>query len=320
MGQLDPRRGLQVTTANGPTRIPIQYHGFAWQPEDFNHWSPVGDYDDEHLARKHQRTGWGVPLVIVRQRDADERFMTRSLPFSATALLRPATNARPGADPPSAPQVLEVFNPLAVKTLPKDDGQSTPLAADLSAPLAWLNQNAPHLDYQAFLHPDRMHTTGQLVMLEPYQAGKIPVIFVHGLLSDPLTWNGLINELRASDWFNELFFRPLPFVQRAVFIGTPHGGSPIARERIGRLASHLQTHPDTVQEVLRILMLHSRLPAGFQTDIDAVQEQAAVAGQLGDIRCGTEVKLIRGQGNAFDPDQVVAGSHTPDVGQLVDGR
>jgi len=177
-GQLDPRRGLTVTTAKGPTRIPIQYHAFPWQPEDCNRWIPVGEYEDERLARKHQRTGWKVPLVIVRQRDADERFMTRSQAFSATALLRPAPAAGSGEDKPSAPHVLEVFHPLAVKALPKDDRQSTPLAADLSAPIAWLNQNTPHLNFQAYLHPDRQHSSGQLIMLEPYQQGKIPVIFV----------------------------------------------------------------------------------------------------------------------------------------------
>jgi pimeloyl-ACP methyl ester carboxylesterase len=33
-------------------------------------------------------------------------------------------------------------------------------------------------------------------MAEPYQPGKIPVIFIHGLLSDPKTWTDLFNEVR----------------------------------------------------------------------------------------------------------------------------
>lgn len=331
-GQLDPQTGLSVTTAQGPVRIPIRYHAFAWQPEDFNEWNSVSEYDAERLGKKHQRSGWGVPLVVLRKRDADERFMTRALPFSATALLRPSSETSSGGLRQPAEQILEVFNPLAVTTLPKDDGSSTPLAADISAPIAWLDKNTPHLNYEAFLHPDQIHAKGQLIMLEPYQRGKIPVIFVHGLLSDPLTWSGLVNELRTYDWVNEryqiwvygystgrpflrsaadmrrecldafnalagpesdpalsrtvlighsmggllsklqvtdsetnlwesfanrpleslqtdqeihqylsnlFFFRPLPFVERVVFIGTPHGGSPIAKEWEGRFASHL---------------------------------------------------------------------------------
>ncbi len=34
-------------------------------------------------------------------------------------------------------------------------------------------------------------------MCEPYQPGKIPIVFVHGLASDPLTWAELANDLQA---------------------------------------------------------------------------------------------------------------------------
>jgi len=34
-------------------------------------------------------------------------------------------------------------------------------------------------------------------MIEPYQRGKIPVVFIHGLLSDPITWLDAVNDLRA---------------------------------------------------------------------------------------------------------------------------
>jgi triacylglycerol esterase/lipase EstA (alpha/beta hydrolase family) len=34
-------------------------------------------------------------------------------------------------------------------------------------------------------------------MLEPYQRGKTPVIFIHGLLSEPMAWADLVNELRV---------------------------------------------------------------------------------------------------------------------------
>jgi pimeloyl-ACP methyl ester carboxylesterase len=329
--QLDPRQGIRVTGQDVNVRVPIRFHAFPWQPEDFNEWIPVQEYDDTHLSRKHQQQGWGVPLVVVRHRAEDDRFMSRTVPFAATALLRPAATPDGESQPPPSGHVLEVFNPLVVQSLPRDAGDWSPLAADSSAPIAWLRKNSPHLQLKSFLHPDRIRQRGQLLMLEPYQPGKIPVIFVHGLLSDPLTWSGLVNELRAHDWFNRryqvwlygystgrpflrsaadlrhecltlfghliqnspdaalqrtvlvghsmgglitklqvshsddllwksfadrpldslqaepatrdylsslFFFEPLPFVERAVFIGTPHGGSPIARESIGRFASH----------------------------------------------------------------------------------
>ena len=34
-------------------------------------------------------------------------------------------------------------------------------------------------------------------MTEPYQRGKIPVVFIHGMYSDPVTWVETLNELKA---------------------------------------------------------------------------------------------------------------------------
>jgi pimeloyl-ACP methyl ester carboxylesterase len=42
-------------------------------------------------------------------------------------------------------------------------------------------------------------------MLTPYQCGKIPVVFVHGLLSDPATWMPMRNQLDGKSWFRERY-------------------------------------------------------------------------------------------------------------------
>ena len=34
-----------------------------------------------------------------------------------------------------------------------------------------------------------------LYMMQPYQPGKIPVVFVHGLMSDPTVWHQILNDL-----------------------------------------------------------------------------------------------------------------------------
>ncbi len=405
---MDPRSGLNLATEKGPVRIPIHYHAFAWQPEDFNHWIAVSDYDDERLARKHQRTGWGVPLVIVRQREADERFMLKAVPFSATALLRPVSNIPSREQQPFESHVLEVFNPLTVKTLSKDDGSFTPLAGDISAPVAWLGQNSPHLNFQAFLHPDRVRSSGQLIMLEPYQPGKIPVIFTHGLLSGPLTWSGLINELRASDWFNEryqvwlfgystgrpfvrsaadmrreclaaftalagdtpdpalkrtvlighsmggllsklqitqsdailwesfanrpleslqtdqlthqylsslFFFKPLPFVERAVFIGTPHGGSPIANDWINRFTTHLVSRSHEFSDEYKAFLqqnreaIHPFFAKHIPTSVDMLEPQDPCLQAMRQLRVAPRVRM----------HSVIGTGHTMLVGGPADG-
>ncbi len=45
----------------------------------------------------------------------------------------------------------------------------------------------------------------RLYTMEPYQANQIPILFVHGLLSDPFTWADMVNELKAHPGLVEHF-------------------------------------------------------------------------------------------------------------------
>ena len=64
---------------------------------------------------------------------------------------------------------------------------------------------SPNSPIEAFLRPDSADAKAQLVMLEPYQRGKIPVVFVHGIASDPTTWLTMFNTLRSQEWFRERY-------------------------------------------------------------------------------------------------------------------
>ena len=54
-----------------------------------------------------------------------------------------------------------------------------------------------------------------------------------------------------------LFFHPLPFVERVVFIATPHRGSFFAKRRLGRFASRLVTLPGELADSLGDLLLQN---------------------------------------------------------------
>src|SRR5205807_1028895 len=83
-----------------------------------------------------------------------------------------------------------------------------------------------HSDLQGavsnFFNADRLQGRTGIYLTEPYQPGKIPVLFVHGLLSDPLTWATMFNDLRADPelraryqfWF---YFYPtgIPYLETA---------------------------------------------------------------------------------------------------------
>lgn len=75
------------------------------------------------------------------------------------------------------------------------DGQTLPLAVDTTAPRGFLSVYAERLGTHGFLKPRESSQHSGLKMIEPYQRGKISVIFIHGLASDPLTWGSMANDL-----------------------------------------------------------------------------------------------------------------------------
>ena len=67
-------------------------------------------------------------------------------------------------------------------------GAQRPLAADFGAPLAYYPEPGLLLGLMAMMRPENYEQRTGLYMLEPYDPDRIPVIFVHGLLSIPQMW------------------------------------------------------------------------------------------------------------------------------------
>ena len=185
-GRLDPRGRLTIATAQGRQAVPITYYGFAWKPSDFCQVLPAADFDHDGLRHYYYTPGIGTSLVAVRQASHEEEFFSPRQTFPVAAVLRPTASG----------EVLEFYNPLMFDSLAVDPG-TLPLDRDLTASLVYLKETAPQKYLQGFLDPGETDVKPKLVMLEPYQRGKIPVVFIHGLGSDPLTWIDATNNLRA---------------------------------------------------------------------------------------------------------------------------
>jgi pimeloyl-ACP methyl ester carboxylesterase len=197
-GRLDLARGLKIHDGGQTTVVPVVQHGFAWQPGDFQRLHPPPSGHEPLLTRRYGCSGIGLPLVVERSRNNCDPIEARFLPeksfFAATAVLR--------FDGPAA--VLEFHNPVQVRSLATAAGE-LPLARDLSAPLAQTLDEAPRSYFAGFVEPGGAATSARLSFLEPYQTGKIPVVLIHGLFSDPLSWADMVNDLRAVPGFSERF-------------------------------------------------------------------------------------------------------------------
>jgi pimeloyl-ACP methyl ester carboxylesterase len=207
-GRLDPRQQLHVPAGDGSTfTLSVVHEGFAWKPEEFGPLLFCDDFRVTGLANQHHAYGLGVPLIGSRAADAPEpphAFYPRSVRFPVTAFFRfEGTLADLGTCRCGR---LELINPLTVPAV-EARGRSVPLETDLTTPLAYFlaHTDLEYVDLKGFLSADHVRGRSGIYMFEPYQPGKIPVLMVHGLLSSPLTWAPLFNDLRADPALRERF-------------------------------------------------------------------------------------------------------------------
>jgi pimeloyl-ACP methyl ester carboxylesterase len=211
VGQLDPRQELRMPTPDGKGfTLSVLHTGFNWKPDEFSKLLVCSDYSVVGVANQHRTYGLGVPLIATRapcadKDDAARTFYPHEAAFAATAFLRfEGTLADLGTQRCGR---LELYNPLTIQVT-KAAGQTVPLETDLTTPLAYFlaRSNLGDItEYVGFFRGDRIRAQTGMRMLAPYQRGKIPVVLVHGLLSSPITWAPVINDLQADPAVRERY-------------------------------------------------------------------------------------------------------------------
>src|SRR6266576_863984 len=161
----------------------------VWAPNYFATFVPADQIKEKLIRKENIHEGIGGALVGVRKVNPPEKFAPpRGITAPVTATLdfqaKDATLAlrRPAKQPSATVQ-----------------GKVRPLAANFSAPLSYYpppgNLMVAGLlgGFKATNYPA---PTG-LYFLQPYDADRIPLVFVHGLFSTPFDWVKTINGLQA---------------------------------------------------------------------------------------------------------------------------
>jgi len=185
-------------------RYVVQLEPSSAQPQDI---SPLV-YDDlimPSTVRPHQgdtgaiRTGLGVPLVGRIENTADVKTRLPFLPpkggnFTLTALMH---IQEPDADGIRHCK-LRLINTLDSDTVKSPDGERQ-LAADFTAPkhLALSRKAFGSISLKGLLYPEKAIGDCQLYRMDEYDPNRIPVVFVHGLMSDPHIWLNVVSALCA---------------------------------------------------------------------------------------------------------------------------
>lgn len=166
----------------GPTRDGV------WDPAYFTSFTAAAEVPQRNLDRRNLQSGIGGALVGVRKTDPLERFS----PLVGITAPVTATLEFKGRD-----VTLTLIDPSKKPKFPVS-GVARTLDADFSAPLAYYPQQSEYWNgIMGALRVDKYMKTTGLYLLQPYDPDRIPLIFVHGLISTPRMWRNVINELET---------------------------------------------------------------------------------------------------------------------------
>ena len=174
------------------------------EPERIGDLRVASDYRIEGMGHIYRSSGLGVPLVAHRWTDATAQRTCRNSSSLARCELRRRPSYRPAGGYWAAnggeTRDLATARPVHHQSMVvghRDNSLSpqtttTPLATQVS------RSNLATLEWTGLFDSnfERLGVDAGLYMLRPYEPGKIPVVFVHGLVSSPRAWVQVINELQ----------------------------------------------------------------------------------------------------------------------------
>lgn len=173
-----------------------QFFDYPLPAEFVSQYIPCGHFRLSNCEQMNYKFGIGVPLIAV----IDHKKPTYS-PASYPRELSQAVTT-----------LLRFENKSLIRTQNcwfdyfwssqencKIELQEYPLEKDFTTPIAYQYRENSFFDRVRYaFNPDALSLFSEgLYLMEPYTPEKIPVVFVHGLLSSPGTWAQMINTLRA---------------------------------------------------------------------------------------------------------------------------
>nr|WP_283949875.1 alpha/beta fold hydrolase [Limobrevibacterium gyesilva] len=242
----------------GSIDITFDAASVRWGNLVLSDFTPADELHVIGLQNRYRRAGIGAPLAASATAPVQETGfrVAAVLKVPVTALLRIDLAAHDLAQGrlSGSIEVYPAFEPSVVEIR----GQQVPLEADTTAALAYglSNPKIWRSEFAGFLQGDFFaRQPSQLVGVEPYRRGQIPVVFIHGTGSSAGRWGDMLNDLQADPVIREhfqfwVFFystgNPVPYsalqlrtaIEDAVRTLDPQGTDPALRNMV--LVGHSQ--------------------------------------------------------------------------------
>jgi pimeloyl-ACP methyl ester carboxylesterase len=153
------------------------------------------------LSVRNREHGIGAPVICVRAERPGLDFRTST---PATVLLRGPFTLK-DLEATNTVACLGLYSPFETTSVSVGTAE-VPLEADLTTHLAYsLNDSRIwRLGRLDFLAPAE-HIKSQLIHNQPYCPDRIPLVFVHGTFSSPLTWAEMANTLLSDPVLRQKF-------------------------------------------------------------------------------------------------------------------
>jgi pimeloyl-ACP methyl ester carboxylesterase len=176
----------------GPLSLTINAEHLSNRYEIFAGFFPSDSFNVRGFSVRNREAGLGMPLIGVVKKSTTSP-NGGALPL--TAVLRLNGNYTDYLEGNSL-AVLELFSSLDVAET-RLNNQQVPLQTDLTAPLAYRLNDSSLWRMGELRFLTGAEVPQRVLLIQPYEPGRIPIVFVHGTASSPVWWAEMVNTLRA---------------------------------------------------------------------------------------------------------------------------
>jgi len=205
--------GDEVRIAAGRYELPFGALDLSLDPAElqwagyrFEHFAPAAHFEVKGLRNRYRQPGIGAPLAASFEPDPRQSPPPASdripdfVKVPVTAVMR-LDVSQAELSSGTLHGTLELYSHDEIQSV-TIQGQQLPLEFETSSSLAYSLQDSWFWDFSfaGFRSSDLLpveleRAPDRLLMLQPYRAGRIPVVLVHGTASSPGTWADLLNEI-----------------------------------------------------------------------------------------------------------------------------
>lgn len=221
-GRLPVSESIEITLRGQKAKVKLAVDGSSpWPRQEIGEMIFASDYELTGVETQTRQYGVGVPMIALRKKpdvqdnpaaEAVERFLPSEAAFPLTAFMHPKSRLDAAATKNAEEEfVVELIDPVQFRQVGTDPESLLPLEFDLTTPLAYMWSKSDVFKANDkerianLIKPGDLSKKSGLTLLRPYDPGKIPIVMVHGLVSSPLTWIPMINELLNDQDIRENF-------------------------------------------------------------------------------------------------------------------